>query len=207
MENSDVPNPDSIPVAEAVSEPQLQPARHEFDSNTMDPLHGLSSENDAMFQTFDSRNVSAERTSGGIFTGIVGIAAIVAAVVLFFAIGFGWLFYASIATAVFCYVVLVYFSIFWPVVEHRHRRWRLTDVGLEVRHGVWWKHLQAIPWARVQHADVSQGPIQRAYGVGTLTVHTAGTSNSSVNLAGLSHEVAIELRDEIIRQRASGDVV
>jgi len=28
-----------------------------------------------------------------------------------------------------------------------------------------------------------------------------------VNLAGLSHETAIELRDEIIRQRAAGDVV
>ena len=67
--------------------------------------------------------------------------------------------------------------------------------------------MQAVPWARVQHADVSQGPIQRMYGVGTLTIHTAGTSNSSVNLAGLSHELAISLRDKIIRQRASGDVV
>lgn len=206
MENSDVPNLDSLPTAEAVPESSSSSAQQELDSHSMDPVLD-SNEIDETFQAFDPRNVSAERTSGAIFTAIIGIAAIVAGVVVFFAIGFEWIFFALIVTAGFCYAVLVYFSIFWPSVEHRHRHWRLTDVGLEFRHGVWWKHLQAIPWARVQHADVSQGPIQRAYGVGTLTIHTAGTSNSSVNLAGLSHEVAISLRDEIIRQRASGDVV
>ena len=207
MENSDTPNSE-IPEANSL-EPHLP------QNFSTPPLEGSSISNPSKdllstetgFQHFDPRNISVEKIAGGIFTGIVGIAALVAAVVLYFAYGLGWIFYCSLAAALFCYVILFYFTIFWPSVEHRHRRWRLTDVGLEVRHGVWWKHMQAIPWARVQHADVSQGPVQRMYGVGTLTVHTAGTSNSSVNLGGLSHEVAIELRDEIIRQRASGDVV
>jgi len=126
---------------------------------------------------------------------------------LFAANGLGWLFYICLAVGAILYLLLLWYTIFWPAIEHRNRSWRLTDVGLELRHGVWWKHMHAVPWSRVQHADVTQGPLQRMYGVGTLTVHTAGTANSSVNLSGLSHEVAIQLRDEIIRQRAMGDVV
>ncbi len=159
------------------------------------------------FQHFDARNVAVERIAGLIFTGVVVFGAIVGIILLFMGVGLGWIFYGLLTAAIIVIAVLLWSTIVWPGIEHRHRSWRLTDVGLEVRHGVWWKHMQAIPWARVQHADVSQGPLQRMYGVGTLNVHTAGTSNSSVNLAGLSHEVAIELRDEIIRQRTVGDVV
>lgn len=163
--------------------------------------------NEDGFQRFDPRNISAERTSGLIFTAVVGIGMLVGMTALFFSIGLGWIVYACLAAAALLLVLLLWYTTCWPSVEHRHRSWRLSDVGIELRHGVWWKHRHAIPWARVQHADVTQGPLQRMYGVGTLTVHTAGTANSSVNLGGLSHQVAIDLRDEIIRQRTQGDVV
>jgi membrane protein YdbS with pleckstrin-like domain len=174
-------------------------------SGNNESIKSLSSE--PSFQHFDARNISVERVAGLIFTGVISVGAIVGIAFLFAGVGLGWIFYGLLAAVIIVVAALLLSAIVWPGVEHRHRRWRLTDVGLEVRYGVWWKHMQAIPWARVQHADVTQGPLQRMYGVGTLTVHTAGTSNSSVNLAGLSHEVAIELRDEIIRQRTVGDVV
>jgi membrane protein YdbS with pleckstrin-like domain len=159
------------------------------------------------FQSFDPGNISAERIAGLIFAGIVGIAMVAGLIALFFSFGFDWVSYTGAGVASVLFLLLLWYTIFWPSIEHRHRSWRLSDVGLELRHGVWWKHMHAVPWARVQHADVTQGPIQRMYGVGTLTVHTAGTANSSVNLGGLSHHVAIKLRDEIIRQRTQGDVV
>ena len=159
------------------------------------------------FEPFDRRNITRERTSNLIFTAVVAIGLIVGAAFLYFSIGFNWLVQIGLGVAALLLLALAWFSLFWPSIEHRHRSWRLSDLGLEFHHGVWWKHRQAVPWARVQHADVSQGPLERTYGVGTLTVHTAGTSNSSVNLAGLSHERALEIRDEIIRQRTTDDVV
>jgi membrane protein YdbS with pleckstrin-like domain len=203
MENTEPPNP--------TSSEDLQPQN--FGSPTIEntppfsvgPTDQLSAAHG--FHDFDARNVAVERIAGLIFTGVVVFGAIVGIILLFMGVGLGWIFYGLLTAAIIVIAVLLWSTIVWPGIEHRHRSWRLTDVGLEVRHGVWWKHMQAIPWARVQHADVSQGPLQRMYSVGTLTVHTAGTSNSSVNLAGLSHEVAIELRDEIIRQRTVGDVV
>jgi hypothetical protein len=52
----------------------------------------------------------------------------------------------------------------------------------------------------VQHIDVTQGPLQRNYNIAQLILHTAGTMNASVSLTGLSHEKAVEIRDELLIQ-------
>lgn len=54
-----------------------------------------------------------------------------------------------------------------------------------------------VPFGRIQHIDVDQGPIQRRYSLATLTLHTAGNHNSQVSLPGLLHEDAIAMREEI----------
>ncbi|GAA3718661.1 hypothetical protein GCM10022268_28690 [Sphingomonas cynarae] len=54
-----------------------------------------------------------------------------------------------------------------------------------------------VPLSRVQHIDVSQGPVERAFGVARLILHTAGTSHAVVVLPGLSRVKAEELRDSI----------
>jgi membrane protein YdbS with pleckstrin-like domain len=50
----------------------------------------------------------------------------------------------------------------------------------------------------VQHSDVSQGPLERRYGLGTLVVYTAGTSHSKVNLSGLEFNVAQRIRGHLL---------
>jgi membrane protein YdbS with pleckstrin-like domain len=53
--------------------------------------------------------------------------------------------------------------------------------GLEIRRGVFWRSVVNVPRSRVQHTDVSQGPLERSYGLGTLIVYTAGTDHAQVN--------------------------
>ncbi len=207
MENTDIPKPNPDPSLGETRQTQ-NVAAPKIEASTFNSKSSIDSPSaEPGFQHFDPRNISVERIAGGIFTLVIGISAMVGLAFLYFGVGLGWIFFSILAAGMVLFGLLLYSTIVWPGIEHRHRTWRLTDVGLEVRSGVWWKHMQAIPWARVQHADVSQGPLQRMYRVGTLTVHTAGTSNSSVNLGGLSHDEAISLRDEIIRQRTAGDVV
>lgn len=83
-------------------------------------------------------------------------------------------------------------------------RYRLTDRLLQVVRG-WLFHVDTIvPLVRVQHIDVTRGPLEKAFGVATLVVHTAGTHNSIVTLPGLSPERAAEIRD-IIREHVRTD--
>ena len=54
-----------------------------------------------------------------------------------------------------------------------------------------------VPFVRVQHIDVTRGPIDKMFGTAALVVHTAGTHNSIVTLPGLSPDRAAEIRDAI----------
>jgi membrane protein YdbS with pleckstrin-like domain len=83
-------------------------------------------------------------------------------------------------------------------------RYRLTERFLQVLRG-WLLHTDTIvPLVRVQHLDVTRGPLDKLFGTATLVVHTAGTHNSIVTLPGLSPERAAEIRD-VIREHVRTD--
>lgn len=94
----------------------------------------------------------------------------------------------------------------WSAVAYRHQRYTLTETELEIRRGVWWQSVVTVPRSRVQHTDVSQGPLDRRYGLGTLVIHTAGTRHAAVALPGLDREVAHRIRDHLL-PTAGGDEV
>lgn len=97
----------------------------------------------------------------------------------------------------------------WTVWIARRRwlrtRWRLDDDGFGVRRGHMWRSDTRVPGNRVQHLDVRRGPLERAFGLATLIVHTAGTRNSALALSGLDHAQAERLRDTLAARAARDD--
>ncbi|WP_221247844.1 PH domain-containing protein [Brevundimonas basaltis] len=85
------------------------------------------------------------------------------------------------------------------LVPRRWRRWgyAFTDSELHVARGWLTRVHTVVPVSRVQHIDVSQGPIERGAGVAVLSLHTAGTENSLVVLPGISRLRAEAIRDAI----------
>lgn len=75
--------------------------------------------------------------------------------------------------------------------------WAWTGKELHVASGWLARRHTIVPAARVQHIDVTQGPVERMFGVATLVLHTAGTANSQVDLPGITRETAEEIRDAI----------
>ena len=175
----------------------------------MDLLNDLHDETEAMstvggdqtsFERLDSNYVTVEHLTGLIALVVVlGLATLLLLGLWFFR-GFDWISWIIIATAISLLVLLTIASFYWPSLHYRHTTWKLDNESLEVRSGVLWKRQVSVPLGRVQHADVSQGPLQRRYGLGKLIVYTAGTYESSVELEGLNHQVALQLRDRLIRQ-------
>lgn len=85
-----------------------------------------------------------------------------------------------------------------PMRRHAARGYDLGADRLRVVRGLWFRSDTVVPFGRVQHIDVTQGPLERGYGLATLVVHTAGAHNASVSLPGLAQDDAAEMR-EIIR--------
>ncbi len=86
----------------------------------------------------------------------------------------------------------------WPVRNYRHTSYRIDELGIEIRRGVYWRVVINLPRSRVQHIDVSQRPIDRRYGLGTLVLYTAGTDHAKVELAGLEHGRALRIREHLL---------
>ena len=95
--------------------------------------------------------------------------------------------------------LLLYAYIAFVIPARRYRYWGY-DMGtdrLRIVRGYMYHRDVVVPFGRIQHIDVDQGPIQRRYDLATLTVHTAGNQNSTVSLPGLLHADALAMRETI----------
>ena len=120
-----------------------------------------------------------------------------------FVIGAGVLSIAELvppwAIAIPVLILAAVLVILLPMKRFRSRGYDMADDRLRVVKGVMFHADTVVPFSRVQHLDVEQGPLERAFGIARLILHTAGTHNSSVTLPGLAHPIAVEMR-EAIRQ-------
>jgi hypothetical protein len=88
--------------------------------------------------------------------------------------------------------------LFGPVVRYRHIAYQVDSDEICIRRGVLWRSIHTVPRSRVQHTDVSQGPIERMYELATLIIYTAGTQHAAIALSGLQHARAMRIRDHLI---------
>lgn len=70
------------------------------------------------------------------------------------------------------------------------------DNDLLVRHGLLVRRLSIVPYARMQFVDVTAGPLERAFGLATVQLHTAAAA-SDARIPGLPPEEASRLRDRL----------
>ena len=97
-------------------------------------------------------------------------------------------------------------AVWLPGLAYRGWRYRLADRALELRHGVLTVQESVVPYFRVQHVDVSQGPLERALGLARLKVHTA-SAGTDASLPGVELERAEELRRLVLDRAEVGDGV
>jgi len=81
----------------------------------------------------------------------------------------------------------------------RYRRWGFTldDDSLFLVRGVLTRVDTSVPYVRVQHVDTQRGPIERAVGLGSVVVYTAGSRGADIEIPGLRPERATELRERL----------
>lgn len=152
---------------------------------------------DGVSTRIDPRWIVVQRVRGLIFTAIVAIASFGTIVMASLASWSAWplLVVPFWATAV---GVLAWHTRRWPAIAYRHRSYRVDELGLEIHRGVYWRTITNVPRSRIQHTDVSQGPLERAHGLGTLVVYTAGTQHAQVKLPGLELAVAQRIRTHLL---------
>lgn len=81
----------------------------------------------------------------------------------------------------------------------RYERWsfRFAPLALELRHGVWFRTVSAVPYHRIQQIDVEQGPIERRLGIVSLALTTASTASDGW-VPGIPAEEADGIRRRLV---------
>jgi uncharacterized protein len=97
------------------------------------------------------------------------------------------------------WIAAIFMIVSFPA--RRVQRWgyKIGEGQLRVARGWLFRTDTIVPFVRVQHIDVGQGPIERWFGLSHLIVHTSGTHNSTVTLPGLHADLAAAMRETIRR--------
>lgn len=103
--------------------------------------------------------------------------------------------------------VIIGFELWWAFIIFRQVRalgYKVRDTDLLIERGIMFRSTTVVPYARMQYVDVTAGPIDRLFGLATVTLHTASAGTDAA-VPGLKRKDADELR-EFLSQRGQTDL-
>jgi len=97
------------------------------------------------------------------------------------------------------------FLIIWGVEEilgFQKRGFLLRELDITYRSGFWKHQETTVPFSRIQHSEIVQGPLARIFGICTLKLFTAGSSGANLRIPGMDKLEAERMRKYIDERTA-----
>jgi membrane protein YdbS with pleckstrin-like domain len=85
------------------------------------------------------------------------------------------------------------------VLRYRSWSYEVREDSLYLERGVITRTRTVVPYVRIQHVDASRGPVERALGLATAVVYTAGSRGADVSIPGLTTDRADDLQERLKR--------
>ncbi len=94
-------------------------------------------------------------------------------------------------------IVLSVLILFLTKFYFRNKKYRLFDKNITYQEGVLVHNETVVPFSRIQHVEIDEGPLERYFSLATLSVYTAGDSGKDLKISGLKIDLAQEIKDYI----------
>jgi membrane protein YdbS with pleckstrin-like domain len=148
----------------------------------------LFAPSDVSWTPVSPKLATLRRLNAAIVAGLVAIAAL-----LVLGLTLSWL-YGVLAVV----LIALLLGWAWVLIGRNQRSWKYAEREDEllVSHGVMFRELVVVPYGRMQFVDVTAGPLERAYGMATVELHTA-TPATDAKIPGLHPDEAGRLRDRL----------
>ncbi len=138
------------------------------------------------------------------------VSLLLAGVPLLFLAAVLWAVFADVRGVVLAVgsVVVATFAWLWWLIGRRVRAFGYAERAddLLVTGGIMFRRLTVVPYGRMQLVDLRAGPLDRAVGITSVTLHTASATTDAV-IPGLPPAEAARLRDRLAslgEQRSAG---
>ena len=102
--------------------------------------------------------------------------------------------------SVWLYVMLsVIFMVilFLKIIGFKKRKYAVREKDISYKKGVFFRSLTTVPFNRIQHIEIDQGPVARYFGLVALSVFTAGDSSDDLKVSGLLKKDAVQIKEFI----------
>jgi membrane protein YdbS with pleckstrin-like domain len=152
---------------------------------------------EAPVQRLDPRVVNLWRVGGAVWT-VVWTALMAIPSLLW-----DWPLLLMVPVAALC----IAWTAWVPAAAYRHYAYQVGQVDVRVMHGWWTRRVAVVLHSRIQHVDTRQGPIERAMGLATVVIFTAGSVGAMVAIPGIAEAEAEALRDLLARLSGADDAV
>lgn len=73
-------------------------------------------------------------------------------------------------------IILDAFYIWYIGAYYKSLDYRIEPDGVKANRGVFWRKKTTVPYRKITNVDITQGPLERLYGLSTIHVQTAGAS-------------------------------
>jgi membrane protein YdbS with pleckstrin-like domain len=109
-----------------------------------------------------------------------------------------WLTFGGVYAGLTVAALVAAYASAWVLIDRNQRSWKYAEREDEllVTHGVMFRELVVVPYGRMQYIDVTAGPLERAFGLATVELHTA-TPATDAKIPGLTPDEAARLRDHL----------
>ena len=95
--------------------------------------------------------------------------------------------------------LLVLLSLVFTFYAAKACAYQQGSFELMFKSGLWWKKKTAVSFSRIQHIDLSHGPLERKLGLASLKFFTAGGAMSDLKIPGLPKATAESIREGILK--------
>ncbi len=106
------------------------------------------------------------------------------------------------------YLPLGSFFVFRLVVQifgFKRKGYQMREHDISYRTGLIFHKATSVPLVRIQHSEVTRGPLQRLFDLATVKIYTAGGQQSDLSIPGLTPDEAYKVRDyinKLVREHA-----
>jgi membrane protein YdbS with pleckstrin-like domain len=105
-----------------------------------------------------------------------------------------------IENTIWIYLILTLcfiFTLLIKTIEFKKRRYVVREKDISYKKGVLFRSITTVPFNRIQHVEIDEGPISRFLGLVSLSVFTAGDSSDDLKISGLLKEEAEQIKEFI----------
>jgi len=76
----------------------------------------------------------------------------------------------------------------------------LREKDVLYKQGIWWRKRTGVSFKRIQHIDITHGPIERKFEIATIKFFTAGGATADLSISGLPKSYAEQMRGIIMEK-------